>query len=171
MVGTIKNKEKQMKNPIKVIQESLKWLLKHWIATTFSAIILSLGGILHLYQILWTFLKISFQLQPPLWAVLALVLVVLIYAYLKTEKLNLLLHPQDKSSNYLFDNHLGISFHKKTKEPFCPSCLASNIEFPLQVYEHGWLCNRKECHQFYSNPDFKELDTPEYQGRSKVTGY
>ncbi|MEW6614533.1 MAG: hypothetical protein AB1401_03540 [Thermodesulfobacteriota bacterium] len=77
-----------MKIPRKIIQKLIKWLLKHWIELTVSAIVAYLGGIFHLYQLSYDFLKISFQLPSPLWVILALVLVVLIYTYIKTEKLN-----------------------------------------------------------------------------------
>jgi hypothetical protein len=61
-----------------------------------------------------------------------------------------------KTRNYRFDKRLGIWFHKKTKEPYCPSCLMSNLESPLKVSEDGWRCRKKDCLQFYSNPDHKK---------------
>jgi hypothetical protein len=52
---------------------------------------------------------------------------------------------RNKSRNYRFDKHLGIQFHKETNEPFCPTCMLSNIESPLQEDESCWRCLRKDC--------------------------
>jgi hypothetical protein len=60
----------------------------------------------------------------------------------------------DKRRHYRFYKRLGINFHKKTGEPFCPSCLLSNIESPLKENEKMWICQRKGCGQFYRNPDY-----------------
>jgi hypothetical protein len=62
-----------------------------------------------------------------------------------------------KRRQYRFDKRLGVYFHKKTNEPFCPSCLISkNIESPLQETISGWQCGIKDCDKYYINPDYKE---------------
>jgi hypothetical protein len=60
-----------------------------------------------------------------------------------------------KSRKYRFDKRLGIYFHKKTGEPYCPSCLIQNLDSPLKESEEGWRCRNRFCLQFYVNPDHK----------------
>ena len=61
---------------------------------------------------------------------------------------------EHKRQQYRFDKHLGISVHKITGDPFCPSCLLSDIESPLKEDAKQWICQRKDCGQFYRNPDY-----------------
>lgn len=158
-------------------------MLKNWIKKIFSDIhsaIISIivaslfvgtGSIYLFYKNLWLLLKTTLQSQTPLWATIALAVLYCLYIYLKFENLNFSFSQKNKFCNYLFDNHSGIYLHKKTKKPFCPSCLSSGIEFPLQVYEHGWLCNCTNCNKFFPNPDYKEPEPPQYKGRNAMTGY
>lgn len=76
--------------------------------------------------------------------------------------------------HYRFDKRLGIHFHKKTNEPFCPSCLASDIESPLREKESDWRCQRKDCASKYINPDYKSPEPPPEPQRNRsnwVKGY
>ena len=74
----------------------------------------------------------------------------------------LLLYRSHKSirRNYNFDKRIGIYFHKKTREPFCPSCLASDIESPLKESADSWRCMRKDCSMGYHNPDYNAPPRP-----------
>ena len=62
--------------------------------------------------------------------------------------------------NYTFDKRIGVYFHKKTKEPFCPSCLASDIEAPLRESAAFWQCMRKDCVLKFPNPDYQAPPQP-----------
>jgi hypothetical protein len=61
---------------------------------------------------------------------------------------------RNKRYHYRFDKRLGIYLHKKTGEPFCTSCLTSNIESPLKEEKQGWYCDFIYCEKFYTNPDY-----------------
>jgi hypothetical protein len=67
---------------------------------------------------------------------------------------------RNKRRHYYFDKRLGIFFHKKSGEPFCTSCLISNIESPLQEDERGWRCKRNECCESFPNPNYKPESLP-----------
>jgi hypothetical protein len=64
------------------------------------------------------------------------------------------------SSKYRYDKRIGIRFHRRTGDPFCSSCLASNIESPLQEFDSGWRCVRQDCEKWFANPDYKNPKSP-----------
>jgi len=71
------------------------------------------------------------------------------------------------NSKYRFDKRIGIRFHRRTGDPFCSSCLASNIESPLQEFESGWRCVRQGCEKWFQNPDY---DTAQPPPLGKISG-
>jgi len=102
-------------------------------------------------------------------AMLSLSILILSISYL-------LLYRSHKSKRryYNFDKRIGIYFHKKTRDPFCPSCLASDIESPLKESDASWRCQRKECSSIYHNPDYKSPPQPPEPPRRRpswVRGY
>src|SRR3989344_5285261 len=115
-----------MKNLIKIIQDILKWLLKHWIQATFYAILAVIGGVFPVYSILWNLLKVSLQLQTPLLVSIILVLGVLLYIYLKIEKSNQTLKTLQKYYKYCPECDFGINY--KNPEIYC-ECGTKYLEY------------------------------------------
>jgi hypothetical protein len=112
-----------MQNPKEIIKKTTKWLLLFLLSLTLTASIFDLGGIYHIYAILWTYLKICVQLPVPLWGVLALVLVPMVYTYIKIGKLNQSfktppseLNKKLKLEDYNYIEDPGYYIHKETKE-------------------------------------------------------
>jgi hypothetical protein len=87
--------------------------------------------------------------KTGLLAIILILLLALILSFLY------ILISRRKHRHYFFDKHAGIHFHKLTKEPFCPSCLSTDIESPLKDEGHAWRCPRKDCAMYYPNPDHK----------------
>lgn len=66
------------------------------------------------------------------------------------------LHKKIKNpiEDFEFDEKIGILRNPKDSLTYCTSCLHKGIKSPLKVQENGWMCLNKECHSFYSNPDY-----------------
>jgi hypothetical protein len=120
-------------------------------------LLLAISGVIgYLLAIVWKEISLPFVQKPlPELSKTALLAIILIQFLALIGTLVYILLTRNKSRHYRFDKHLGISFHKKTGEPFCPTCLLSNVVSPLMEFESGWRCQRKECNKPFSNPNYK----------------
>jgi hypothetical protein len=101
-------------------------------------------------------IRISISMPTTTWVKLT---ITLLLATLGLIVSSLYTYVCKKRRHYRFDKTVGIFFHKKTGEPFCPSCLISNIESPLLEKDSGWTCQRKDCDMRYQNPKHQRSST------------
>ena len=70
----------------KILKASLKWLFAHLgkilLSLTVIAMVTYVGGIFHVYETIWIYVKLLLLLQIPLWSAIALVLLSGVYIYL-----------------------------------------------------------------------------------------
>ena len=130
------------------VREFLQERLAYTLWAVIIGILSALGSLLY-KDFFVPFLEKVVPSIPPrsLFAIASIELVLLLMALISF----MLLH--NKKRKYRFDKVHGIWRHKKTGEAFCPSCLANNIESPLQESKAGWWCGIKTCEKFYRNPD------------------
>ncbi|MFH1933103.1 MAG: hypothetical protein ABIN18_16120 [Pseudomonadota bacterium] len=112
------------KSPTDILKAMTKWLFAHLgkilFSLTVTATVLYLGGIYHVYETIWIYVKILFLSPMPLWATIALVFLLGVYVYIIISKPHSLynLH-QPKFFKYCPECDYGIN--AKRHEVFC-SC-------------------------------------------------
>ena len=116
-----------------------------------------IGALTYLFAIVWKeiLLPLAQVLMPEL-SKTGLLAIILIQLLVLLIALAYLFFSRNKKRQYRFDKRLGIYFHKKTSDPFCTSCLATDIESPMKELPNGWYCKRKGCEQYYGNPNYKK---------------
>ncbi len=129
------------------------------------------------YKNLWTFLKTTMPSPTPLWATTALVFVLLVYSYLKTEKLNQSfksLPPKSRNTTNFKEMYelvkIGEGVHvfslkteyESSSMPshyICPTCYNDNKESILVAEytspkESKYVCPK--CHNYFvTNTDIR----------------
>lgn len=123
-----------------------------------------IGILSYLLAIVWKEISIPVaqKLLPELSKTGLLAIILIQFLVLLIASLYALLS-RSKRSHYRFDKRIGIFFHKKTGNPFCSSCMASDLESPLQESAEGWRCQRKDCGMYYRNHDYQAPPEPPRQ--------
>ncbi len=106
-----------------------------------------LGGTVYLHvKSLWPVLTSTMQSPTPLWATIALVLLLGGYVKIKNQKSPSLTPVADKFENYQFDPLSGAWVHKDNKtKRVCAKCKIGNIFSPLHLSDNQKAFECSNC--------------------------
>ena len=128
------------------------------VSTIVGVLVTGTGSIYLFYKNLWHSLMSTMLSQTPLWATISLVLVALVYTYLKTEKSNqsTTAPPVLNLKGYDYVEDPGYYVHNVTKAKYCGNCIDKHDRLHRLSFDYkkGLIC--RPCGNSYVSPsDYK----------------